>query len=64
MAQEPITAKIEGVPARRAALQMLDAVLRRGQTLESAASVVRALPSADRALAVAIETRDALRRKP
>ena len=28
---------VEGVGARRAALQMLDAVLRRGQTLDAAA---------------------------
>jgi len=53
----------EGVPARRAALQMLDAVLRRGQTLESAATSVRALPAADRALAVAIAG-ETLRRMP
>jgi len=51
------------VPARRAALQMLDAVLRRGQTLESAASAVRALPPVDRALAVAIAG-ETLRRLP
>src|SRR3954454_23836438 len=42
---------------------MLDAVLRRGQTLESAASAARALPAADRALAVAIAG-EALRRLP
>src|SRR3954454_19792240 len=53
----------EGVPARRAALQMLDAVLRRGQTLESAAAMVRALPAVDRALAVAIAG-ETLRRIP
>jgi 16S rRNA (cytosine967-C5)-methyltransferase len=51
------------VPARRAALQMLDAVLRRGQTLESAASAVRALPPVDRALAMAIAG-ETLRRLP
>ena len=51
------------MPARRAALQMLDAVLRRGQTLESAASAVRALPPVDRALAVAIAG-ETLRRLP
>ena len=44
----------EGLGARRAALQMLDAVLRRGQTLDSAAQSVRGLSSADQALAVAI----------
>ena len=42
---------------------MLDAVLRRGQTLDSAASAVRALPSVDRALAVAIAG-ETLRRLP
>ena len=42
---------------------MLDAVLRRGQTLESAAAAVRTLPSADRALAVAIAG-ETLRRLP
>jgi 16S rRNA (cytosine967-C5)-methyltransferase len=42
---------------------MLDAVLRRGQTLESAASSARALPSVDRALAVAIAG-ETLRRLP
>ncbi len=51
------------MPARRAALQMLDAVLRRGHTLESAASGVRALPSVDRGLAVAIAG-ETLRRLP
>ena len=42
---------------------MLDAVLRRGQTLEAAAATVRALPAADRALAVAIAG-ETLRRLP
>ena len=42
---------------------MLDAVLRRGQTLDSAASAVRTLPSVDRALAVAIAG-ETLRRLP
>src|SRR4029079_19366474 len=45
---------VEGVPARRAALQMLDLVLRRGRTLDSAAQATKGLPPADRALAVAI----------
>ncbi|HKP34435.1 MAG TPA: RsmB/NOP family class I SAM-dependent RNA methyltransferase [Sphingomicrobium sp.] len=54
---------IEGVGARRAALRMLDAVLRRGQTLDAAASTVRNLPPADHGLAVAI-TGEALRRLP
>ena len=47
---------IPGLPARRAALKMLDAVLRRGETLDQAAGA--ALPQvrgdADRALARAI----------
>ena len=42
---------------------MLDAVLRRGQTLEAAAGAVRALPPVDRALAVAIAG-ETLRRLP
>ena len=39
----------DGTAARRAALVMLDAVLRKGQTLDSAASAARGLPSADAA---------------
>jgi 16S rRNA (cytosine967-C5)-methyltransferase len=54
---------VEGVGARRAALQMLDAVLRRGQTLESAASGARNLSPPDRALALAIGG-ETLRRLP
>lgn len=54
---------VEGVGARRAALQMLDAMLRRGQTLDSASAAVRGLSSADRGLAVAIAG-EALRRLP
>jgi len=54
---------IEGIGARRAALQMLDAVLRRGQTLEAAAAHVHNLSPPDRALAVAIAG-EALRRIP
>jgi 16S rRNA (cytosine967-C5)-methyltransferase len=42
---------------------MLDAVLRRGQTLDSAASAARDLPAADRALALAIAG-ETLRRLP
>ena len=53
----------EGAGARRAALQILDGVLRRGQTLDAAASHVRSLPAADRALAVAIAG-EVLRRIP
>ena len=54
---------VEGVGARRAALQLLDAVLRRGQTLEGASGAVRNLSPSDHALAVAI-TGEALRRLP
>jgi 16S rRNA (cytosine967-C5)-methyltransferase len=54
---------VEGVGARRAALQMLDSVLRRGQTLDSAAAGVRKLPPQDHALAVAIAG-ETLRRIP
>jgi 16S rRNA (cytosine967-C5)-methyltransferase len=53
----------EGLGARRAALQMLDAVLRRGHTLDSAATRERNLSPADHALAVAIAG-EALRRLP
>src|SRR3954469_5136961 len=56
-------AKDQGVAARRAALQMLDAVLRRGQTLEAAGGAVRNLPAPDHGLAVAIAG-EALRRLP
>jgi 16S rRNA (cytosine967-C5)-methyltransferase len=52
---------VEGVGARRAALQMLDAVLRRGQTLDAAGSAVRNLSPPDHALAIAIAG-EALRR--
>src|SRR5450759_1347516 len=53
----------EGVGARRAALQILDHVLRRGQTLESAATGVRSLTPPDHALAIAIAG-ETLRRLP
>src|SRR4249919_1401612 len=53
----------EGVPARRAALRMLDAVLRRGQTMDNAAQASRGLPPADAALASAIAG-ETLRRLP
>jgi 16S rRNA (cytosine967-C5)-methyltransferase len=52
----------EGLPARRTALKMLDGVLRRGLTLESAAQG-SGLPPADAALAVAIAG-ETLRRIP
>lgn len=54
---------VEGLGARRAALQMLDAVLRRGRTLDSAAQGAHGLSPADRALAVAIAG-EVLRRLP
>lgn len=54
---------VEGLPARRAALQMLDAVLRRGRTLDAAAQSVKGLAPADQGLAVAI-TGEVLRRIP
>ena len=52
----------EGLPARAAALRILDAVLRKGQTLESAAQGSK-LPPNDAALALAIAG-EALRRLP
>ena len=54
---------VEGLPARRAALQLLDAVLRRGQTLEAAGMGVRGLSASDHGLAIAIAG-EALRRLP
>src|SRR5436189_4052461 len=54
---------VEGLAARRAALQMLDAVLRRGETLDGSARTARGLPANDRNLAVAIAG-EALRRLP
>ena len=54
---------VEGVPARRAALQMLDAVLRRGRTLDSAAQTARGLKGPDLGLAMAIAG-EVLRRIP
>jgi len=54
---------VEGVGARKAALRMLDAVLRKGQTLDGAASAARDLSPADRALAIAIAG-ETLRRLP
>ena len=52
-----------GVGARRAALQMLDSVLRKGTTLDSAAQQSRGLAPSDQALAIAIAG-EALRRLP
>lgn len=59
----PTDSKIDGLPARAAALRILDAVLRRGQTMDSAAQVAKSLPPADAALASAIAG-EALRRLP
>ncbi len=53
----------DGTAARRAALVMLDAVLRKGQTLESSAAAARGLPPADAAHASAIAG-ETLRRLP
>ncbi|MDQ3144233.1 MAG: methyltransferase domain-containing protein [Pseudomonadota bacterium] len=53
----------EGVPAREAALKMLDAILRRGQTMDNAAQHAKNLPPADAALASAI-VGETLRRLP
>jgi len=53
----------EGLPARQAALRILDAVLRRGQTMDNAAQAARNLPPADAALASAIAG-ETLRRLP
>ena len=49
-------ANIPGLPARRAALQMIDAVMNRGETLEQAGrSAIRALKAGpDKALALAL----------
>src|SRR6185437_4671094 len=53
----------EGVAPRRAALQMLDGVLRRGQTLEAATTRIRNLSGPDLGLAIAIAG-ETLRRIP
>ena len=54
---------VEGLGPRRAALQLLDAVLRRGQTLESAAGRIAGLSAPDAGLALAIAG-ETLRRLP
>jgi 16S rRNA (cytosine967-C5)-methyltransferase len=54
---------VEGLGARKAALRILDAVLRKGQTLDGAASSARDLSPPDRALALAIAG-ETLRRLP
>lgn len=63
MPDRPAPKATEGLGARRAALQMLDSVLRRGETLESAAQSGRGLTNADKGLAIAIAG-EALRRLP
>lgn len=55
--------RTEGLAARKAALQILDSVLRQGRTVESAAGAGRGLSPSDRALAVAIAG-EVLRRLP
>jgi 16S rRNA (cytosine967-C5)-methyltransferase len=55
--------RTEGVAARKAALTMLDAVLRRGRTLDSAAGAAIGVSGADLGLAVAIAG-EVLRRIP
>jgi 16S rRNA (cytosine967-C5)-methyltransferase len=45
---------VEGLAARRASLQILDAVLRRGKTLDAAGGAVGTLSPADHGLALAI----------
>ena len=59
----PPKSSLEGVEARKAALRILDAVLRRGQTMDNAAQAARGLPPADAALASAIAG-ETLRRLP
>jgi 16S rRNA (cytosine967-C5)-methyltransferase len=54
---------LEGLEARKAALKILDSVLRRGQTMDNAAQAARTLPPNDAALAVAIAG-ETLRRLP
>ena len=61
--QNPDEQTLEGVPARVAALKMLDAILRRGQTMDNAAQHATNLPPADAALASAI-VGETLRRLP
>ncbi|MEA1072443.1 RsmB/NOP family class I SAM-dependent RNA methyltransferase [Sphingomonas sp. LY160] len=53
----------DGLPARAAALRILEAVLRRGQTVDNAAQIAGRLPPADAALALAI-VGETLRRLP
>jgi 16S rRNA (cytosine967-C5)-methyltransferase len=53
----------DGLPARRAALNILDSVLRRGLTMEAAAGAAASLADSDRRLALAIAG-EAFRRLP
>src|SRR5512139_1514112 len=55
--------RLEGLEARKAALRILDSVVRRGQTMDNAAQAARGLPPADAALASAIAG-ETLRRIP
>jgi len=55
--------RVEGLGARRAALQLLDAVLRRGTTIDGAAASLKGLSPADHGLAIAIAG-ETLRRLP
>ena len=59
---EPLP-RTQGLQARRAALQMLDSVLRRGRTLDSAAQSANDLAASDQGLAIAIAG-EVLRRMP
>ena len=54
---------VEGLEARRASLQILDSVLRRGRTLDAAAQASTNLKPADHGLAIAIAG-EVLRRMP
>ena len=54
---------LEGVGARRAALQMLDSVLRHGQTLEGAHSATRGLSPPDAALLDTAQVRASFKSK-
>src|SRR5918994_5899276 len=59
----PASKSEEGLPARQAALRILDSVLRKGQTMDNAGQAARGLPPADAALASAIAG-ETLRRLP
>ena len=60
---KPAESRSEGVDSRRAALQILDRVLRSGHTVDSAAQLAGRLPPADLALTMAI-VGETLRRVP